>query len=37
MTEGLDYLKHYPYECIEQTISRFLPNVLTVQAYELPG
>ncbi len=32
MAEGLDYLKHYPYECVEQTISRFLPNVLTTQA-----
>ncbi len=29
---ALDYLKHYPYECIEQTVSRFLPNVLSYQA-----
>ena len=37
MTEGLDYLEHYPYECIEQTISRFLPNVLTTQALKAAG
>lgn len=33
MTEGLKYLEHYPYECIEQTISRFLPNVIMTRAY----
>ncbi|NOZ71179.1 MAG: hypothetical protein GXP38_04585, partial [Chloroflexi bacterium] len=32
MTEGLRYLKHYEYECTEQTVSRFLPNILTVRA-----
>ncbi len=32
MTGGLDYLEHYPYECTEQTVSRFLPNVLTYKA-----
>ncbi|CAG0935203.1 Alpha-2-macroglobulin [Thermoflexales bacterium] len=32
MVHGLDYLKHYPYECTEQTVSRFLPNVLTYRA-----
>ena len=32
MTAGLDYLEHYPYECTEQTVSRFLPNVFTAQA-----
>ena len=32
MTDGLDYLEHFPYECAEQTVSRFLPNVLTYQA-----
>ena len=37
MTAGLDYLEHYPYECIEQTISRFLPNVLTAQALQAAG
>jgi uncharacterized protein YfaS (alpha-2-macroglobulin family) len=34
MTEGLKYLQHYPYECTEQTVSRFLPNVLTYQALQ---
>jgi hypothetical protein len=34
MQDGLDYLEHYPYECTEQTISRFLPNVVTYQAYQ---
>ncbi len=29
---GLTYLEHFPYECTEQTVSRFLPNVFTVQA-----
>lgn len=37
MAEGLDYLEHYPYECVEQTISRFLPNVLTTQALQAAG
>lgn len=37
MTGGLDYLEHYPYECIEQTVSRFLPNVLTTQALKAAG
>ena len=32
MLAGLDYLKHFPYECVEQTISRFLPNLVTAQA-----
>jgi uncharacterized protein YfaS (alpha-2-macroglobulin family) len=32
MVDGLDYLEHFPYECTEQTVSRFLPNVLTYQA-----
>ena len=32
MLEGMDYLAHYPYECNEQTVSRFLPNLLTVRA-----
>ncbi|MFC2045934.1 Ig-like domain-containing protein [Chloroflexota bacterium] len=30
--DALDYLEHYPYECVEQTVSRFLPNVVTWQA-----
>jgi len=32
MVGGLHYLEHYPYECTEQTVSRFLPNVLTYRA-----
>lgn len=32
ITDALDYLEHYPYECTEQTVSRFLPNVLTYRA-----
>ena len=30
--EGLAYLEIYPYYCIEQTVSRFVPNVLTYKA-----
>ncbi len=32
MRDGLDYLEHFPYECTEQIVSRFLPNVLTYRA-----
>ena len=32
MLEGLNYLQHFPYECNEQTVSRFLPNLFTVRA-----
>ena len=32
MQEGLDYLEHYEYECTEQVVSRFLPNILTYRA-----
>ncbi len=32
MTEGLTYLEHFPYECTEQIVSKFLPNVLTAKA-----
>jgi uncharacterized protein YfaS (alpha-2-macroglobulin family) len=32
MRNGLDYLEHFEYECTEQTVSRFLPNVLTYRA-----
>lgn len=35
--DALDYLKHYPYECTEQTVSRFLPNVVTYQALKELG
>ncbi|NLT42746.1 MAG: hypothetical protein GXX93_08745 [Anaerolineae bacterium] len=37
MIPGLDYLRHYPYECVEQTLSRFLPNVVTAKALEEVG
>jgi len=37
MISGLDYLEHYPYECTEQTLSRFLPNVLTYRALKNLG
>ncbi|MEB2286532.1 MAG: Ig-like domain-containing protein [Anaerolineae bacterium] len=30
--DALDYLKNFPHQCIEQTISRFLPNVITYRA-----
>ncbi|MCE7990130.1 MAG: hypothetical protein DYG89_53985 [Caldilinea sp. CFX5] len=33
MVDGLTYLEHYPYECNEQAISRFLPNLFTVRAF----
>ena len=32
MIDGLDYLAHFEYECNEQTVSRFLPNLFTVRA-----
>ncbi|HNT24855.1 MAG TPA: Ig-like domain-containing protein [Anaerolineales bacterium] len=37
MTDGLKYLEDYPYECVEQTISRFLPNILTLRALQEAG
>jgi len=37
MVDGLDYLEHYPYECTEQTVSRFLPNVVTYRAFQELG
>lgn len=37
MTDSLNYLKNYPYDCMEQTISSFLPNVLTTQAMQAAG
>lgn len=30
--DGLRYLRAFPHECIEQTISRFLPNIITYRA-----
>jgi len=35
--DGLEYLQHFPYECTEQTVSRFLPNVVTYRAYQELG
>ncbi len=29
LTGGLDYLKHYPYGCVEQTTSSFLPALVS--------
>ncbi len=37
MTEGLTYLEHFEYECTEQVVSRFLPNVLSYRALTLLG
>ncbi|MCX7681512.1 MAG: Ig-like domain-containing protein [Anaerolineae bacterium] len=37
MTDGLHFLEHFPYECIEQTVSRFLPNVVTYRAFKALG
>ncbi len=37
MSEGLEYLESYPYQCIEQTVSRFLPNVATLNAVRSLG
>jgi uncharacterized protein YfaS (alpha-2-macroglobulin family) len=37
MTDGLTYLEHYPYECVEQTVSRFLPNVISTRAFKAAG
>ena len=37
MLGGLDYLRAYPYDCTEQTVSRFLPNVMTFRALQELG
>lgn len=37
ITSGLTYLENYPYECVEQTISRFLPNIMTTHALNAAG
>lgn len=31
-TDAIDYLRNYEHQCIEQTISRFLPNVVNYRA-----
>jgi uncharacterized protein YfaS (alpha-2-macroglobulin family) len=37
MVGGLNYLEDFEYLCMEQTISRFLPNVAALRALELAG
>ncbi len=37
LTDGLTYLEEYPYECTEQTVSRFLPNVLVTRVLREAG
>jgi len=37
MQDGLTYLEHFEYECTEQTVSRFLPNLLTYRALQSLG
>ncbi len=37
MQKGLSYLEHFEYECTEQVVSRFLPNVLTYRALQRLG
>ncbi len=37
MVAGLDFLRDYPYECTEQTVSRFLPNLFAYQALQAAG
>ena len=37
MQSGLTYLQDYPYLCMEQTVSRFLPNVITTRALKNAG
>jgi len=35
--DGLDYLQNYPHQCTEQTVSKFLPNVVTLRAFAQLG
>jgi alpha-2-macroglobulin len=37
MTSSFTYLEDYPYLCMEQTVSRFLPNVVTTRALKAAG
>lgn len=37
MLDALPYLNDYPYGCVEQTMSRFLPSVLTAQTLQQAG
>ncbi|GAB4205545.1 MAG: hypothetical protein OHK0022_31720 [Roseiflexaceae bacterium] len=34
---GLGYLRDYPYLCVEQTVSRFLPNTVTTRLFKQFG
>ncbi|MBL8164613.1 MAG: Ig-like domain-containing protein [Anaerolineae bacterium] len=35
--DGLRYLEDFPHQCIEQTVSRFLPNIMTFRALDSLG
>ncbi|MGQ0548355.1 MAG: alpha-2-macroglobulin family protein, partial [Armatimonadota bacterium] len=37
VVEGLEYLIGYPYGCVEQTMSRFLPTVMVQRALRVSG
>ncbi len=37
MTDGLKYLQTFPYECVEMTVSSFLPNVISTCALNTAG
>jgi uncharacterized protein YfaS (alpha-2-macroglobulin family) len=37
MVGGLDYLSHYPYGCVEQTMDSFLPAAIALQAINQLG
>ncbi|HKS97566.1 MAG TPA: alpha-2-macroglobulin family protein, partial [Terriglobia bacterium] len=37
LMSALDYLSSYPYGCVEQTMSSFLPNILVAQAVKQLG
>lgn len=34
---SLNYLENFPYQCTEQTVSKFLPNIMTFRALESLG
>ncbi len=35
--DGLEYLRNFEHQCIEQTVSRFLPNIMTFRALNQLG
>jgi len=37
LESSFQYLEDYPYLCMEQTVSRFLPNVITARALKAAG